>query len=138
MFCLLKRKDMKLFISKTHINSHVTHQTSVVICCIEREMFGSKWQKRHFGLCKFASKISWTLFSKKNSLSNILKDSKNLRRDYEFFKRSYKKRRYGKYHVINEILYKWYGKCSSANVCPEGLLFQEEAMKIAKRLEKEE
>ena len=34
-------------------------------------------------------------------------------------------------------MYKWYRKCASANVCPEGPLLQEETMKIAKRLEKE-
>ena len=37
---------------------------------------------------------------------NILKDSKNLRRDYEFVKGSYKIRRHGKNHIVNEILYK--------------------------------
>ena len=55
----------------------------------------------------------------KTAISNILKDSRNLLRDYEFFKRNYKKRPHGKYHVINEIFYKWYGKCTSANVYPD-------------------
>ena len=73
----------------------------------------------------------------KTIISNILKDYKNLRRDYEFFKESCKKRRHGKYHVINKIVYKWY-KCTNANAYPEGPLLREEAMEIAKRLEKEE
>ena len=45
---------------------------------------------------------------------------------------------HGKYHVINKILYKWYGKCTNANVCPESLLYQEEATQIVRWLEKEE
>ena len=55
-----------------------------------------------------------------------------------FFKRRYRNRRHRKYHVINEILYKWYGKWTSANVHPYGPLLQEEAIEIAKELEKEE
>ena len=45
---------------------------------------------------------------------------------------------HGKYHVINKILYKWYGKCTNANVCPDSLLYQEEATQIVRWLEKEE
>ena len=39
----------------------------------------------------------------KTAVSNILKDGKNLRKDFEFFKGNYRKPRHGKYHVINEI-----------------------------------
>ena len=39
-------------------------------------------------------------------ISNNLKDSKNLRRDYEYFKGRFKKRRHEKCHGINEFLYK--------------------------------
>ena len=67
-----------------------------------------------------------------------MKDGKNLRKDFEIFKGNYKKRLHGKYHVINEILYNWYGKCTSANVCPDVPLLQEEAMEIKRRLNKEE
>ena len=74
----------------------------------------------------------------KPAISNILKQSKYVRRDYEFFKGSYKKRCHGKYHVINEILYKWYTKCTSANLYPDGPLLQEKAMEFAKRPGKEE
>ena len=55
-------------------------------------------------------------------MANILKDAKNLRKDYEFFK----------------ILYNWYGKCTSANIFQDGPLAKEEAMEIKKRLGKEE
>ena len=48
-----------------------------------------------------------------------------------------KKLRHGKYHVINDILYNWCGKCTNANVYPDGPL-QEEAMEIKKKLGKEE
>ena len=74
----------------------------------------------------------------KTTASNILKGGKNLRTDFEFFKGNYKKRRHGKYHVINEILYNWYGKFTSGNVYPDGPLLQEEAMEIKGRLDKEE
>ena len=75
---------------------------------------------------------------RKTAVSNILKDGMNLRKDFEFFKGNYKKRRHRKYHIINEILYNWEGKCTSANVYPNGLLLQEEAMEIKRRLGKEE
>ena len=39
-------------------------------------------------------------------ISNNLKDSKNLRRDCEYFKGRFKKRRHEKCHGINEFLYK--------------------------------
>ena len=65
-------------------------------------------------------------------------NSKNMRRDYEFFKESYKKRCHEKYHVINEVLYKRYEKCSNTNVYLDGALLQEEAMEVVKHLEKEE
>ena len=74
----------------------------------------------------------------KTAVSNILKDSKNLRRDHEFFKGSYKKRRHGKYHLINEILYTWYGKCASATIYVDGSLLREVAMEIKEKLNKEE
>ena len=64
----------------------------------------------------------------KTAISNILKDGKNLRKDFEFFKGNYEKRHHEKYHVINEILYNWYGKCTSATVYPDGPLLQEEAI----------
>ena len=69
----------------------------------------------------------------KTTISNILRD-----RDYKFFKGTYRKRCHEKYHVINEILHKWYGKFTSESVYPDEPLLQEEAIEIAKRLEKEE
>ena len=66
------------------------------------------------------------------------KMGKNLRKDFDFFKGNYKKRRHGKYHVINEILYNWYGKCTSANAYPDGPPLQEEALEIKRILDKEE
>lgn len=86
---------------------------------------GSRKIADHFGIGKTAA-------------SNILKEGNKLRKDFETFKGTYKKRRHGKYHVINEILYHWYGKCTSANIYPDGSLLQIEAMEIKKRLDKEE
>ena len=73
----------------------------------------------------------------KTAVSNILKDGKDLQMDIKFFKGNYKKRCHGKYHVINETLYNWYRKCTSVNVYPDGLLLQEEAMEIKRRVDKE-
>ena len=55
-----------------------------------------------------------------------------------FFKGSYKKRRHGKSHLINEILYTWYGKCASATICVDGSLLREDAMEIKEKVNKEE
>ena len=60
----------------------------------------------------------------KTAASNILKDGRNLRKDFEFFKGNYQKRRHVKYHVVNEILYNWYGKCTSANIYREKPFFK--------------
>ena len=69
----------------------------------EHPKMGCRQLAEHFSVAKAA-------------ISNILKNVKNLRRDYEFLKGNYKKCRHGKDHIINEILYKWYGKCTSGNV----------------------
>ena len=53
-------------------------------------------------------KLAEHFFVGKTAIANILKQGKTLRK--EFFKGTYKKRRHGKYHIPNEILYKWYGK----------------------------
>ena len=54
----------------------------------------------------------------KTAAANIIKNAKKHREDYETFKGTYKKRRHGKYHLINEIVYKWYSKCCSPNISP--------------------
>ena len=69
-------------------------------------------------------------FSVGTAVSNILKDGKNLQKDFEFFKESYQKRRHGKNRVINEILCNWYRKCTSANIYHNGSLLQEGAVEI--------
>ena len=47
--------------------------------------------------------------------------------------KAYKKRRNGKYHILNEILYNWYGKCTSSNIYPGRALLQKESMGIFKK-----
>ena len=66
----------------------------------------------------------------KTAISNILKESKNLQRDYEIFKGSDKKRRHGKYHVINKILCQWYGKCTNANVYLDRPFFKKKLWRL--------
>ena len=38
---------------------------------------------------------------RKTAIANILKQGKTLRKDFKFFKGAYKKRRNGKYHILN-------------------------------------
>ena len=70
----------------------------------------------------------------KNINNNILKEEKRLREKLEFFTRDRKKRKYGRYHIINEFHFAWYEKCASANVFPAGPMLQEKAMLIKDRL----
>lgn len=68
-------KIMKFVFSLTYINSDTTLE-ALVICFTEKEILGSKRRNRCFRLCKWASKnelskISWTLFNRKNSSFQI-------------------------------------------------------------------
>ena len=40
------------------------------------------------------------------------------------------------YQLINDVLYKWYTKCCSANVHPDGAMLQEESLLLKEQLEK--
>ena len=68
----------------------------------------------------------------KTAAATILRDGKKLRKEYEFFKGDCKTKRTGQFMVINEILYKWYGKCCAAGIYPFGSMLQEEALKLMK------
>ena len=70
----------------------------------------------------------------KTAAATILRDGKKLRKEYEFFKGDCKTKRTGQFMVINEILYKWYGKCCAAGIYPFGSMLQEEALKIKESL----
>ena len=70
----------------------------------------------------------------KTTTSSILKDGKKLRKEFEFFKCNCKMKRAGHFGLINETLYKWYGKCCAAGIYPFGSMLQEEALKIKKSL----
>ena len=69
---------------------------------------------------------------------NFLKQGETLRKDFEFSKETYKKCHDEKYHILNEILYKRHGKCTSSNIYPDGSLLQEEAIEIKRILNKDE
>ena len=56
---------------------------------------------------------------------NVLRNAKNLQREYEFYKGNCKKARYGHYHVINEILIDWYKKCL-AHILESGPMLKED------------
>ena len=70
----------------------------------------------------------------KTAAATILRDGKKLRKEYEFFKGDCKTKRTGQFMVINEILYKWYGKCCAAGIYPFGSMLQEESLKIKESL----
>ena len=62
---------------------------------------------------------------RKTCVWNILRNAKNLQREYEFYKGNCKNARYGQYHVINEILIDWYQKCA-AHILESGPMLKEE------------
>ena len=70
----------------------------------------------------------------KTAASSILKDGKKLRKEFELFKGNCKRKRAGQFCLINETLYKWYGKCCAAGIYPFGSMLQEEALKIKESL----
>ena len=70
----------------------------------------------------------------KATTASILKDGKKLPKEFEFFKGNCKTKRASRFSLINEILYKWYGKCCAAWIYPFGSMLQEETLKIKKSL----
>ena len=70
--------------------------------------------------------------------SNILRNTKAVQREYEFFKVNCKKLRHGQYHLIDEIPIAWCKKYASANVFSDGPMLKEEATLIKDRLNKDE
>ena len=70
--------------------------------------------------------------------SNILRNTKAVQREYEFFKVNCKKLRHEQYHLIDEIPIAWCKKYASANVFSDGPMLKEEATLIKDRLNKDE
>ena len=62
---------------------------------------------------------------RKTCAGNVLRNAKNLQREYEFYKGNCKKARYGQYHVINEIVIDWYKKCP-AHILESGPMLKED------------
>ena len=56
----------------------------------------------------------------KTATSSVLKDGKKLRKEFDFFKGNCKTKSAGQFSLINEILYKWYGRCCAAGIYPFG------------------
>ena len=56
----------------------------------------------------------------KTAASEILKSEVQIRRDFESFRGDNKRKRQGKYHVLNKAMYLWYTKCCDANLYPTG------------------
>ena len=78
-------------------------------------------------------------FSIENTcFSNILRNTKAVRKECEFFKVNCKKLRHGQYHLIDEVPIAWYKKYASANVFSDGPMLKEEATLIKDRLNKDE
>ena len=106
--------------------SHVTLKAPIISCTKKENLsldekiiildYANEYPK--MGYRKIAEHFSVG----KTAVLKILKDGKKVR----------------KYHVIYEILYNWYGKCTSANVYLDEPLLQEEAKEIKRRLDKEE
>ena len=72
----------------------------------------------------------------KTAAANILKNEKKIREQHEMFSEKSKKRnRHGKYHKINQILFKWNKRCCASNIYPNGVILKEEAMAIKEQLQ---
>lgn len=78
------------------------------------------------------SEISRTFLHSKE-MKFFLKKGKNLKKDLQMNLQKASPWT----HIINEIFYNWYGKCTSSNIHPDKTALQEEAMEIKKRLDKE-
>ena len=60
----------------------------------------------------------------KTATANILKNEKKIRERHEMFcEKSKKRKRHGKYHKINEILFERYKRCCASNIYPNGVIF---------------
>ena len=70
----------------------------------------------------------------KTAASSILKDGKKLHKEFKFFKGNCKTKRAGRFNLINQALYKWYGKCCAAGIYPFGSKLQGEVLKIKESL----
>ena len=88
---------------------------------------------------KLGCRVIATYFSiGKSSISNILKKTKALEKEYEFSKASCKKVTHGQYHLINENFINWYKKCTSVSSFPGGPMIKEQVMLIKERLNKDD
>ena len=88
---------------------------------------------------KIGCRVIAEYFSVGNTcFSNILRNTKAVQREYEFFKVNCKKLRHGQYHLIDEIPIAWCKKYASANVFSDGPMLKEEATLIKDRLNKDE
>ena len=56
----------------------------------------------------------------KTSAATILKNSEQIRKDYETFQGNPKRNRKGKYSALNDAMFTWYSKCCQANLYPTG------------------
>ena len=72
----------------------------------------------------------------KKVAANALKNEKKIREQHEMFcKKSKKRKRHGKYHKINEILFEWYKRCCASNIYLNGVMLKEEVMAVKEQLQ---
>ena len=71
----------------------------------------------------------------RHRLQIFLKNEAKTRQIYAEFQGTNKRARSGKYHEISEALYTWYNLARKSLVPVNGLMLQEEALEISKRLD---
>ena len=72
----------------------------------------------------------------KKAAANILKNEKTIIEQHKMFcEKSKKRKRHGKYHKINEILFEWYKRCCASNIYPNDVMLKEEAIAIKEELQ---
>ena len=62
----------------------------------------------------------------KTAAATIKRNGKKLRKEHDFFKSNCKTRHIRQFMVIQETLYKWFGKCCAARIYPFRSMLQEE------------
>ena len=93
-------------------------------------------QKPKFGCRPLAelSKETYNIEIGKSQIAKIIKSESNIWREYENFEGDMKRKKIGKYGIINDVLYECYIKCCQAGIYPDGAMLREQALTIKTEL----
>ena len=125
-----------------HSNKICHHGTSALTCESRQKDYAfptdkvklldlSK-QKPNLGCRPLAElfKETYNIEIGKSKIAKIIKNESNIQREYGSFEGDMKRKKIAKYGIINHVLYEWYIKCCQAGIYPNGVMLQEEVLKI--------